>query len=675
MSHRSGHPWAVWALLVLAVVAEIAAMCACSGRRTFPNTADSVLVFRSTGLYRVPFPRSGSLEPSITMEGVPVPVFVATALGRESAFFYVTVKPNRYSRVAAAMLRWKPERAVRMRGARRTLEVSGRPQTESRTTKWLEKDARYLPTANLAEPWVWDALYPHSVVTKTVRIPDAVTAEPVTVTIRLWSHSSAPQNPDHHIVVRWNGAEVLDRKWDGTGVYTFTFGGMLSAGTNAISLEEPGDTGSPAEVAYLDGWGVTYQKRLDLRGGPVVWKAEANSARLSVPDGKDVWVLDVTAPMDPAFVGKMCAAGGYVKFGTVPGHEYWAGAISDAMSPEGFRVEGVDKEALASADYVIVAGDAFWEALRPLVQRRIADGMSVERVTPWAVYDNWGDGSPDPASLRRLLAWKAKVGRPARFLLLVGDARLKPWGGRVGTSIPVTFVRTRPMGETPSDLATLMGGDYPLPAFGRVPADSPDEVVAWVKKVLGWNGVPPRALVLSSDEVEFSRFADDIARTISNIGGNPTRISITGKDTRGRVIEAVRSGPLWLHYVGHGSPAVWGKTQVLTSKDAGEWNVPIAVAAWTCLSGYFVHPEVRSMAERWLLSPRGGAVLFIAPTGEGYAGDQRSLALEFYRALATEPTVGEAFRNAVLRERDNDVTEQYILFGDPALSVRPDRVR
>ncbi len=637
---------------------------ACAGKTNTPPSGDAVLVFPRSGLYRLELRGAG--EPSITTGRVPVPLLKRG----KSVFFYVAVRRTRYSHVSTAFLRWEEadsgaRMADRAAGGRESRLPQHDFQTQAWTPRWVEHDRKYLPTARLPEPWLDAAIYPHAPVTESVVITDAVLASPVTVTVRLWSHSSTPQNPDHHMVIGWNGRKALDERWDDDGVYTFTFPAKLLPGENRISLKEPGDTGAPVEVAYLDAWSVTYRRKLDFRAGPMRWQAEADAVEADAPDGRTVWLLDMTDPVSPTLAGEAEATGGSVTFATIPGHEYWAGFPDAASEPRRLPMARADQGALAQADYVVVADSSFRDALKPLVRRHSESGLKVAMVTPWAVYDTWGDGTPDPKALRRFLAWKAESGKPARFLLLVGDADLKPWNGTVGTEIPVTFVRTRPLGETPSDLATVWQGDFPMPALGRVPADSPEEVEAWVKKTLAWDEAPSRDLVISDEKPEFSRFADDIAHHLAGEGREVTRVSLAGPDVRKRVLDAAKSGPLWLHYVGHGSLTMWGKSHVLTSDDAEKWDTPNAAATWTCLDGYFVHPRVRSVAERWLFSPKGGVTFFVAPTGEGFTSDQESLAMAFYDALTREPTVGEALRVA-LRQRENPVTMQYILFGDPA---------
>ncbi len=635
----------------------------CGGRADVPSLEGAVLVLPRSGLYRIP--AHGSSSPVVVDDGAPLPILKSGG----STFFYVSVKPNRYSHVATAFLRWGGA-APSIRSEKSAEPAQPDPQRDAWVTRWQENDRKYLPTAQLPEPWVDKAIYPGPGITESVRITDAAPSSPLTVTIRIWSHSSASQNPDHHLVMRWNGERALEERWDGIGVYTFTFTATLSPGTNRLSLEEPGDTGAPAEVAYLDAWSVTYRRPLDLRSGPVRWKAEALAAGMTVPDDREVWVLDVTDSDSPVLVGRSRATGGFVVVPTVAGHEYWAGSPDDAAELRRIPLAEADREGLAQADYVMVADESFQKPLRPLIERHSGAGLDVAVVSPRAVYDGWGDGSPNPLALRQFLAWKAATGKPARFLLLVGDADLRPWEGRPGTTIPVTFIRTQPMGETPSDLATVTGGDFPVPAVGRVPADSPEEVKAWVEKVLSQGNLPTKDLVISGNGREFLAFADDILSALSAEGRSPKEMPASGEDARERVLGAMRPGPVWLHYVGHGSITMWGKERVLAAEDAGKWGSPSVVSAWTCLNGYFVHPQVRSMAERWLLSPKGGAVLFIAPTGEGFTHDQEMLALEFYKAMASEPTVGEAFREAVLHERSNPVVGQYVLFGDPAMRWR-----
>ena len=84
-----------------------------------------------------------------------------------------------------------------------------------------------------------------------------------------------------------------------------------------------------------------------------------------------------------------------------------------------------------------------------------------------------------------------------------------------------------------------------------------------------------------------------------------------------------------------------GDEKFLTVDDAGAWDGPTVVVAWTCLCASFTHPKQAGLSEAWLRDPQG-TVAFVGPTGETTTGDQSAMALAFHRALADGATLGDA---------------------------------
>jgi hypothetical protein len=96
-------------------------------------------------------------------------------------------------------------------------------------------------------------------------------------------------------------------------------------------------------------------------------------------------------------------------------------------------------------------------ALEPLVAQRRAAGLRVRVVELQAIYDDFGDGRPDPAAIQRFLnhtltAWPAPA--PA-YVLLVGDGSYDPRGYQApppAAALPAYLRLVDPViGETASD--------------------------------------------------------------------------------------------------------------------------------------------------------------------------------------------------------------------------------
>ena len=126
---------------------------------------------------------------------------------------------------------------------------------------------------------------------------------------------------------------------------------------------------------------------------------------------------------------------------------------------------------------------------------------------------------------------------------------------------------------------------------------------------------------------------------------------------------------------------MWGKDNLLDIKTVDTFNNannPTIVLAFTCLSGFFTHPQVQSLSEKMLFAPRGGAAAVIAPSSLTLPADQSFLssALVDYYVHASEPRLGDLLLYAWSQVPTNndtsiDVVKTFMLFGDPALKVKP----
>lgn len=544
-------------------------------------------------------------------------------------------------------------------------------QTTTTATLWLERDNTYRPTAPEDANWLWTSFNATPAITLTLPLTAALPA-PVTLTLHLWGQSSMPQDPDHHIRVLWNGDVVDDHYWDGNALEVWTVvAPQPRAGDNELVLVSPGDTEAPVEVTWLDKIGVTWLRHLTrTTAGWETWTAgltpsacwdgvvqEPVAVILAGQDG----AVRGTADARPAGDGRLCVA-------QRPGDRGWIGAPETAPHPDVVRArEVVTEGALLPADYLVIAPRLFHAALSPLVEARRAEGMAVALVTPEQIYDTYGTGVPDVEAIRSaVLALHARGN--LHYLLVVGDASANPAAMWVAGSpvVPTGWVRTVFVGDTPSDYA-LVADDAGVPqvAVGRFPASTVAEVRAMVAKTLAWEP-NARLLLLNDDNAEFVQMADALAE----IQPPEQRLDAGDENVRRDLLRWLRAGPGTLVYTGHGSLPLLGDEKFLTVEDAGAWDGPTVVVAWTCLCAGFTHPQQSGLSEAWLRDAKG-TVAFVGPTGETTTGDQTAMATAFHRALADGATLGDALLAGWRASTSQDAETSFLLLGDPALRPAP----
>jgi hypothetical protein len=543
--------------------------------------------------------------------------------------------------------------------------VEGGTAAPALVTRLWEEDERYLPQAEMEVPWLWQRLRTPSMegVAETLELPDAAPG-PITVVLDLWSHTEAEAEPDHRLVLSWDGEVVDEWTWDGRGMQRLSTS-FAASGEEAhtLALEAPPLPGAEVALVWLDGWQVTYPRHVVADGA--IWRAMGDVLEVTQAE-PGARILDVTDPFAPRDLGSI-ESNQLVP--VTAGRRYWVGVPEEARGPLTQRpARSLDVAALEDVEHLSVAPSEFHQPMEELLQHRRGQGLSVALVDPQAVYDAFGTGQPDPGAIQTLVRQLPDL----RYLLLVGDATAEPGGydGEAGALRVVTpFTRTAVLGETPADGLLGVGVQgQPRVTVGRFPATSSDDVAAMVAKTIQWEQreEPPDALLVSDDEAEFAEQAQTIEGLLPR-QGSPNRIDAGEAGGRARLLEALGEGPSWLNYTGHGSLTVLCDEGLIGLEDAESWREPVLTVAWTCLAAHYAHPTQDSMGETWLRAHPGGAVAFLGPVGETTSRQQEPFLRAFYATLEGEERLGDAWLAALRQGPASDVRWGFVLLGDPAL--------
>ena len=125
--------------------------------------------------------------------------------------------------------------------------------------------------------WLWQSIFAPAEIQAPIQAPHAAAGEAM-LRVRLVANSSAPVDPDHHLILSVNGAQIADEKWDGAGPHVITAtvpSGVVRPGENTVTLKAPGDTGAPADSVLLDWIELTYQRELVLDEGELTFDGQA----------------------------------------------------------------------------------------------------------------------------------------------------------------------------------------------------------------------------------------------------------------------------------------------------------------------------------------------------------------------------------------------------------------
>jgi hypothetical protein len=139
----------------------------------------------------------------------------------------------------------------------------------------------------------------------------------------------------------------------------------------------------------------------------------------------------------------------------------------------------------------------------------------------------------------------------------------------------------------------------------------------------------------------------------------------------------LRTGHLTTHYFGHGAWHQWSNEQVLTGADAaalvGTGRATV-LFTWTCNAQWYLDDQGPAVNQALVLTPGGGAVASVGPTGETDPALQMQLAARLYAKLLAGLPLGEALRQAEAETLKANpemapVVEGWSLLGDPALRL------
>ncbi|HIC87844.1 MAG TPA: hypothetical protein EYP04_00325, partial [Anaerolineae bacterium] len=625
-----------------------------------------------------------------------------------SLLFWGQAERTQYSAAAAYWLEQGKGGCPTPREQNVSPQDAASPLTVTTYLLTLEEQRLYNPRLPAdADPWLWQPIYAGQALTVPFDLPGLVPLGTATAAlhVHLWASSAIPDlAPDHHLELHLNDHRVADALFDGRGrwVITATVPARLLRQTgNELVLQAPGDTGARVEQVLLDRIGLAYPRQLQATEGRLLFSAPTSLTRplqVSGLPSTDVVLWDVTDPWQPrqlvgfALIPAKGADSHQLTFTAVAGHRYvlvsgdgfWKPSAISTPAEEDLRAR------VAEADYLIVAPRAFLPALEPLAQWREKQRLRV-RVAPLdAVYEQFDEGRAGPDALRALLRYA--VAGSLRYVLLAGDTSYDPLGyqGDPGPQLPTCFVHTGHFGWTASDYCFADPDDDLVPelAVGRLPADSPEQLRRMVAKTIVYEQAVDsnwrrRVLLIADGESEYHDFSDRLATDfLSPRGLTIQRVYLRVDQTeytreQEEIIRLMNDGVGVVDFAGHGSLDVWGKQPLFEGKDVERLHnrarYPI-LTALTCLTGFFQHPNVPSLAEQLLWAREAGVVAAFVPSSEGVTREQAPVVEAFYRWLLLEDalTLGDAVRAATselvaARATTPEMIKTYNLLGDPAL--------
>ncbi len=570
-------------------------------------------------------------------------------------------------------------------------------------------------------------------VTYDLPLLDPVSAGDVTLRAALHGGADRVENPDQSVALQLNGRPAVLAQWNGSVmvVATATFpAAWLTPGSNRVTL-----TAALDQLPTLDSYWVSpnwleanYPALARAADDRLVVAAVAPGPKSLVATGfttSTVRGYDVSDARHPVQLSGISAqpdnAGYTIRIGETDGsaHSYELSTVAALRTPTAVEADPASawRTPDHDADYIAIVHRSLWDAVQPLLDHRIAEGLAVAKVDVQDVYDEFSAGRVDPEAIRAFLAYAYHQwnhgAEPPQYVLLVGDGHFDFKGAlrpELPNLIPPYLLSIDPwIGETAADnrYASIDGAEDYLPdmAIGRIPAKIPADVTAAVKKIIAYETAAPagewqrRAIFVADDYADpdgnFHALSDAVRQQSLPSGYRSQAIYYrmdagldSGPEMRTAIRNAFNDGALFIQWYGHASRARWGSISMFDLLDpatlAPHTELP-ATFSYTCWSGYFINVvgsrqynyNEQALGEALLLAPGRGSVADLSPSGLHLGAALLTLNRGVVEAItqARMARVGLAVNAGKTyffahSTAWHDVIDTTVLFGDPATRLR-----
>ncbi|PKO04485.1 MAG: hypothetical protein CVU41_16655 [Chloroflexi bacterium HGW-Chloroflexi-3] len=543
----------------------------------------------------------------------------------------------------------------------------------------------YLPQVAGEDHWLWALFQPNQPISQEIQLPQE-SVNSMTFRVQVWVSPSNVKNPVQLFSASINDQVLEPVLVEGQGwqVIEFQLDPTYVNQKNNFSIHTVISTDDLPGKIYLDWIEIEYSLPVNLGNQVQLFAVRDNQLLTSTSSANGTLaVMDKNLQFPGIY---LLQSDNQFKLTNQPDTTY-AWIPDDQFFPVS-SIQPILKEEFSlpsqPIDYLVIAPKIFFQALSPLIDLRQKQGLATMIMSPQQIYDIYNSGTPSVESIKKYMQQINEINPgQLKYLLLVGDYtfELVEYQELIGY-VPSFFISTDQSGETVSDYpyGDLNGDLSPDLAVGRIPATTPEQVTAWVEKValyeqsipFNWNHI---TAISDPSEVNFLELANNFLLPLSD----EYRIQLLSSPDPDEINELFKSSYTLAAYFGHGSIDLWGKDKILSIPMVSELPkspAPPVLISFSCLNGYFIHPEKNSLAEGLLFYPGGGVTGIFAPTGQTLMEVQEKLMQFFQIRIQLKshfrignlmiPQKGERFQE---NSSIADILKTYIFFGDPAMII------
>jgi len=548
-----------------------------------------------------------------------------------------------------------------------------------------EGQSLYLPQVAGEDHWFWALFQPDQPISQEIQLPQE-TMDHIMLRVQVWVLPTNIKNPSQLFSASINDHVLSPIRVEGQGwqIIEIILDSAYLNTKNNFSIQSITSPDDLPGKNYLDWIEIEYSLPVNL-GDQIqsftmddnrLLTAKSSSSGTMVTVDKNQQLLDVYALQSGHQFS--FAHSPETTYAWIPDNQFFPISSLQPVPNKGLSIPS------QPINYLMIAPENFQLALLPLINLRQEQGLATLIVSPQQIYDSFNTGTPSVDSIQKFIqSIDQKNPGKLEYLLLVGDYtyEIVNYQEFIGY-VPSFFISTGLYGETISDYPfTDLNADLiPDLSVGRIPAITPEQVTAWVEKVILYERSVPsdwNQIIAISDpsDTNFLEFAQQFLLPFTD-EYRPQLINDPNPDD---IQEIFKSSYALAVYFGHGSIDLWGKDKILSSAMLSELPqspAPPLIINFSCLNGYFIHPQKVSLAEALLFSPDGGAIGIFAPTGQTLMDDHEKL-LQFLQNKI-KSNDHSRIGNLIYHQKGENSPDDYfvanifqtfIYFGDPAMLI------
>ena len=519
-----------------------------------------------------------------------------------------------------------------------------------------------------------------------------------TVDVKFQGFSFGP----HSIRVVLNGNTLSPINANGrspfSGSYTVPTSFLLE-GANSLQLTSTGPSG---DFSLFDSVSVSFgRKHIADQNQLAFYTQNYRITKLQGFASQNLRVFDITAQGSPVLLTNLSVQQDGSAFGmNIPaGRGRLMYAIENSALLQAASITANDPSVLRAptnaADLVIITYRDWMTETENWANYRRGQGYVVKVVEVSDIYDEFNYGVLSANSIEDFLFYaKNNWVNPPEYVLLLGDSTYdsRNYEG-IGffNYVPTRIVNTV-YTETGSDdsLTDFNNDGLAEISIGRVPVRNGQSVINILAKVTSFEqslSAPlDRGALFAYDVFDAQNNYDflQISTRIRNQLPASMPVTMIGRgetppapDTpQTLLIKSMNTGKYIINYSGHGTIGSWAAPSFFFSGHVSQLTNVNSLSIFTmltCLNGYFLTINSRSLSETLIESTTGGAVAVWASTGLTTPDIQELMASRFYKQIGTGnlTRMGDLVKDAKATvPGGSDVRLSWALIGDPMLKVR-----